>query len=208
MSNLFGFVPVRLITVGAGSNFIGGLLALPENYCNPIRSLRNQVLPSNSFTLGQFPVCVIQARNIAPNVFLCELNRRNCIGKPGRTVIAQQAQHSQFFGGNYEFFNAEQFLSLGACYRLMHRAWSCKRQMGTKCAQFLRERFKARGKACRDDVRPKQFALPAKTFLAQRDSQGCKGGGNSGHGGNCAPNCGPVFAVHVVESLFFVRILT
>jgi hypothetical protein len=205
MKQLFRFVAVKLVSSGAWCNFIGGYLTLSENYRNPISRDRNQSLPSISLRLGQLCCGVISVRQMIANVSLGELKRGNCVGESGRAVRAQQAQHSQLLNGYQKFLDAKQFLSLSACYRLMGRAWSCKGQMGDAHVEALRERFKAWGKACCDDVRAKHLCLSACLPVSRGEPQCRPSCGNCGQCGKRAPGNGPV-DIHFI--LFFARILT
>jgi len=192
VNQLFRLVSVKLVVSGTWCNFIGGRMTLSEHHRNSIGRCCNQRSPSVSFPLGQFLVCVLPVSNMAADLLLGEFKRGNCVGEPGRTVAAQQAQQSQFFGRNYKFFNVKQFLSLGSCYRLMHRAWACKYQMGITCTQIPREGFKTRGKAGCNDIRPERLSFLASSLLLRGDPQRCTCSAKRSQGSNCTPNSRPV----------------
>jgi len=171
MKQLFRFVAVKLVSSGAWRKFIGGRLTLPENYRNSFCGNSNQSLPSISLRLGQLCCGVISVRQMIANVLLGEFKGGNRICEPGRAVPSQPAQQSQLFSGDYKFFDAKQSLSLGACYRLMSRAWPRKGQMGATHGEAFRERFKAWGKACRDDIRSKHLCFLAGSFVLRGEPQ-------------------------------------
>ena len=199
MNQLFGLVPVKLMTAGAWRSFICGRLTFPENHRNAFRRNRNQSLPSFSLPLIKLRGGVISVRKMVANMLLSELNGGNCIGESGCAISAQQAQQSQFLSRNCKFFDAKQSLTMSACYRLIRGAWPSKGQTRTAHGQVIRERFKTRGKAGCDDVCSESFCLLSGSLILRGDPQRRPSSGKSSQCGNRVPVNGPF---HILFVLF------